>query len=434
MIQTELRYGESRKPFTYDPEQFVVLGHHGDRPALADIDIGDALDKPLGSLRIEEIAAPDETVLIVVPDATRQTGAGQIVNLLVRRLIAAGTLPFNISVIFATGIHRAVTPQEKSDILTPFIFQRIKTLDHSARDLAANVRCGETSDGIPVELNRALLEHDHIFTVGGVGFHYFAGFTGGRKLICPGLASARTISATHRLAFDFDKKTRAEGCGPGLLEGNPVHEAFIDAASKIKVAFSVNSIVNTAGEVTDIFCGDLILSHHAACQNYASSRTFAAAEKYDVVIADCGGSPYDINVIQAQKSLDAAARICKPGGTLILAAECIDGMGRNDFLKWFDAADSRELAERLSENYQVNGQTAWNVLGIAERFNVRLITELDDETCRKMRSTKFGSVADALADIPSNARGAIIHSASGNLFLDGEQKNKGRFVQQPLTK
>ncbi len=422
MIQTQLKYGRSEIPFTYDPERFVVLGNDGDAPGLADIDIGNALDMPLGSPLIEEIVGPDETVLIVVPDATRQTAAGQIVNLLVRRLIAAGTLPFNISIIFATGIHRAVTPQEKSEILTPFIFQRIKTLDHSARDLARTVRCGETSGGVPLELNRALLEHDHIFTIGSIGFHYFAGFTGGRKLICPGLASARTISATHRLAFDLDKKTRAEGCSPGRLAGNPVHEAFVEAASKVNVSFSINAIVNKAGEAAKIFCGDPIIAHEAACEHFASARTFPIRERYDVVIADCGGFPYDINVIQAQKSLDAAARLCKPGGTLILAAECADGTGRDDFLKWFDAADSRELADRLAESYQVNGQTAWNILRTAESFDVRIITELDDAACRKMSLTRFGSAEDSLADVPPDAKGAIVRSASGNLFLNSGQE------------
>ncbi|MBX3289054.1 MAG: nickel-dependent lactate racemase [Acidobacteria bacterium] len=422
MIQTQLKYGRSEIPFTYDPERFAVLGHDSDAPGLADIEVGNALDMPLGSPRIEDIVGTDETVLIVVPDATRRTAAGQIVNLLVRRLIAAGTLPFNISIIFATGIHRAVTPQEKSEILTPFIFQRIKTLDHSARDLARTVRCGETSAGLPVELNRALLEHDHIFTVGGIGFHYFAGFTGGRKLICPGLASARTISATHRLAFDFDKKTRAEGCSPGRLAGNPVHEAFVEAASKVNVAFSINTIVNKAGEAAEIFCGDPIIAHEAACEHFASTRTFAIGEKYDVVIADCGGFPYDINVIQAQKSLDAAARLCKPNGTLILAAECADGTGRDDLLKWFDAADSRELTDRLAENYQVNGQTAWNILRTAKSFDVRIITELDDAACRKMRLTKFRSVTDSLADVASDAKGAIIRSAAGHLFVNSGQE------------
>ena len=123
-----------------------------------------------------------------------------------------------------------MTDDEKAAILTPFIAQRIKTIDHGPRDLARLARLGETSGAIAVELNRALLEYDRVITVGGVSFHYFAGFTGGRKLICPGLASAGTISRTHKLAFDCATFSRTEGVGPGVLDGNVVHEAFEEAA------------------------------------------------------------------------------------------------------------------------------------------------------------------------------------------------------------
>ena len=266
---------------------------------------------------------PGETVLFVVPDATRRTACGQVINLLVRRLIANGTAPHEMSVIFSTGIHRAVTEDEKREILTPFIAQRIKALDHNPRDLMQIMRMGETSGGIAVELNRALTEHDHIVLVGGVTFHYFAGFTGGRKLVCPGLASAKTISATHKLAFDCERKTRREGVGTGLLDGNAVHEAFVEAASVIKPSFCVTTVVNDSGEAVDLFCGDWITSHRAACDAYAEKNTIMINEKRDVVFVSCGGSPYDINMIQAHKALEAASHACNEGvGTIILLAEC----------------------------------------------------------------------------------------------------------------
>ena len=420
MSSLSLRYGRSSIPLD-DSERFTVLGYNADLPGLSDNEVGAAFDDPIGTEAVEELVSDGGSVLIVVPDAMRRTAAGQIVNLLVRRLIAAGIMPFDISVIFATGIHRQVTEKEKKDIVTPFIFQRVKAIDHSARDIAAMVRLGETSGGIPIELNRALLEHDHVITIGGVGFHYFAGFTGGRKLICPGLASARTISATHRLAFDMETRSRADGSGPGMLSGNPVHLAFLEAASKIKVDLSVNTIVNRSGDATAVFCGDPLLAHETACKAYAEARTFEIDEKYDLVVADCGGFPYDINIIQAQKSLDAATKACRPGGTIVLAVACSDGLGRDDLLKWFEASDSNGIADMLAENYQVNGQTAWNILKAAEMFDVRIITGLDEEICKKMRLKKAVSLRDALADTTPDMRAALIPSAAGNLFLS---KNK----------
>ena len=384
----ELKYGRGTVPFEYSPDQFELLGQADHRRALSDAEIGDRLDHPIDSPPIEDMINPGQSVLIVVPDATRQTASGQIVNLVVRRLIAAGIAPFDIRIIFATGIHRKVTTEEREFIITPFINQRIKTLDHDARDLARLVRLGETSGGIPVELNRALIEHDHVILVGGISFHYFAGFAGGRKLVCPGLASSRTVSQSHKLAFDCDTMSRRAGVDTGLLDGNAVHEAFVEAVSKIAPPFAISTIVNDQGEAVDVYCGDWQTSHRAACKQYASDNSVAIDEPRDLVIASCGGYPYDINMIQAQKSLDAASRACKPGGTIVLLAECADGTGRADFLDWFNA-DSREtLAAKLCEKYQVNGQTAWSLLQKAERHRVEIVSSMDEETTKKMRLHK----------------------------------------------
>ena len=392
MAQINLRYGKSDATFEYDPKYFDVLGDFEPSVALSDVEIGAKFDAPIGSRTLEEIVQPNETVLIVVPDATRKTAAGQIVNLLIRRLISNGTMPFEISIIFATGIHRRVTDEEKREILTPFIVQRVKILDHSARDLAQIINLGETSGGIPIELNRALTEFDHTITVGGISFHYFAGFTGGRKLICPGLAGSRTISATHKLAFDCETKTRRENVGAGILQNNPVHEAFVETAAKINPSFAVSTIVNENGEAAEVFCGGWIASHEAGCEFYAEKNTVKISEKRNFVIASCGGFPFDANLIQAHKTLDAASKICEIGGTIILLAECADGLGRSDFINWFEAENSMKLAEKLCQNYQVNGQTAWSLLEKAEKYNVQIITSLDETNTRKMRLQKINRI------------------------------------------
>lgn len=392
----------------YDENRFDILGNEKQITSLSDADVGVKLDNPINSKPLEDIIKQGESVLIVVPDATRQTASGQIVNLLVRRLIANGTMPFDIRIIFATGIHRHVTEAEKEIILTPFIVQRIKTLNHNARDLAQIVRLGETDDNIPVELNRALIEHDHIIIIGGITFHYFAGFTGGRKLICPGLAGSRTISETHRLAFDCDIKSRRDGVDTGILDGNAVHEAFMKVVEKLPPTFSVNTIVNESGEAIDMFCGDWITAHRAACESYASQNTIEVAEKRDLVIASCGGFPHDINMIQAHKALDIASRVCTDGGRIILLAECADGLGRKDFLSWFEAENSDALAEKLCTNYQVNGQTAWNLLRQAERFDVQIITSLSEAETRPMHLQKARSLNETLSGIDKNAKGYIL--------------------------
>jgi len=389
MPEIHLKYGHSAIPVEYDESRFAVLRTGEDSRALNDVELGAKLDSPIGSKTLDEIVKDGETVLFVVPDATRRTACGQVINLLVRRLIANGTAPHEMAVIFATGIHRAATEEEKHEILTPFIAQRIKTLDHNPRDLMHIMRVGETAVGITVELNRALTEYDHVVLIGGASFHYFAGFTGGRKLICPGLASAKTISATHKLAFDCEKHDRRAGVGTGLLDSNPVHEAFVDAASFARPAFAITTIVNDEGDAIDLYCGDWLASHRAACDAYAGRNTIRIPEKRDLVIVSCGGWPYDINMIQAHKALEAASQACNDGGTIVLLAECSEGLGHNDFLNWFFSADSPELAKLLCESYQVNGQTAWSLLRKAERFRVEILTELGENETHLLRMQKI---------------------------------------------
>ena len=406
MKQIDLKSGRSVITLKYDETAVEVLGGGPSREPLSDAQSGKWFDRPIGSPSVEDLINAGDSVLIVVPDATRQTACGQMVNLVVRRLISNGTAAHDIKIIFATGIHRQVTESEKLEILTPFISQRINTINHDPRDLARIVRLGETSSGIPIELDRALKDFDKVITIGGVAFHYFAGFTGGRKLICPGLASARTISETHKLAFDCSSRSRRNGVGSGLLDGNAVHEAFIEAVSRLAPTFSINTIVNEAGEAVGLYCGDWSESHRAACEAYSEDHTIAIKEKRDLVIVSCGGFPHDIDLIQAHKSLEAASEACQDGGTIVFLAECEDGLGRSDLMKWFDAGNSDALASALCEKYQVNGQTAWSLLKKAERFDIRMITNLSELELAKTCITKLDS--DRLSTLVSGRSGYIM--------------------------
>ncbi|MFN6964716.1 MAG: nickel-dependent lactate racemase [Pyrinomonadaceae bacterium] len=404
-----LKYGRDSIELGFDPDRFEILrSAGGDRPPVSDVRLGEMLDRPVDSPPLEEIVGRGESVLLVVPDATRQTAAGQVVNLVVRRLIANGTQPHEIAIIFATGIHRRVTEAERAEILTPFIAQRIKTFDHAASMAITNFRFGETSGGIPVELDWRLSEFDHVVPVGGAAFHYFAGFTGGRKLICPGLASERTIAETHKLAFDCRQMRRSDGVGPALLDGNPVHEAFVEAAAFAEPSFCITTIVDEAGRATDLFCGDWITSHRAACDEFAARHTVEIEEGRDLVIASCGGWPHDINLIQAHKTLEAASRACRDGGTIVLLAKCEDGLGRADFIDWFDAGDSQRLAVWLCENYQVNGQTAWSLMRKAEKFDVRIVTSLPPEVASRTKMTPYPDLDSALAGVKTRTAGFIL--------------------------
>lgn len=410
----ELLYGQSSVKFTHDTDRFSLISEREtSETPLTDLEIGAALEAPIGSPPLDEIVDNDDSVLIVVSDATRATASAQVVNLLVRRLVQIGVSPARMAVIFATGIHRAVSEQEKVELLTPFIVQRLKILEHDAYDKAKLMSFGTTASGVEVELSSALREYSRVIVIGGINFHYFAGFTGGRKSICPGLASAKTIEATHMLALDFETGGRKAGVGTGLLDGNAVHEECERVAQLVEPAFGINTIVGEQKRAMKLFCGDWRLAHRAACEHYLECRSVSLPAKRELVIASCGGFPYDINLIQAHKALEMASYACTDGGTIVLLAECRDGLGRPDFMKWFESADSRALAARLRDEYEVNGQTAWSLLTKAERFRVCLISQLPDEQVRRMRLVPARSLEEALAGAEHGAgfivpRGAAV--------------------------
>jgi nickel-dependent lactate racemase len=409
MPNIQLGYGRGTLASEFEGGRFEVLERDSpEERALTDAEVGAAIDDPIDSQPLEEIISPGESVLVVVSDATRATGSAQVVNLLVRRLIALGVAPYDLRIIFATGIHRPVTREEKAELLTPFIVQRVRTLAHDAAAESQHVSYGVTERGTPVELNRALFEHSHVILTGSVGFHYFAGFTGGRKSVCPGLASKRTIEATHLQALDFELGGRRAGVGPGRLDGNAVHEECERIAAEAAPSFLINTVTDARGRVARVYAGDWRGAHRLACAEYADSHTVKIKEKRRVVVVSAGGAPFDLNLVQAHKALETASYACAEGGHIVLVAECADGLGRADFLKWFDSQDSRALEARLRDAYEVNGQTAWSLLTKAERFRVQLVSNLPEEEVRHMRMTPARTLEEALARIDSDTAGYVL--------------------------
>ena len=408
MSEIQLGYGGAPRAFTFDDSRFQVLETDpANEKPLTDVEIGTAFSETIESPSLDDLFSAGDSILIVVSDATRATGSAQVINLLVRRLIQSGISPSDIAIIFATGIHRRVTEAEQGQLLTPFIAQRVRILHHDAYDSAAMVSLGVTNGGAPVEVNRALKDFSQVIITSAIGFHYFAGFNGGRKSICPGLASARTIEATHMLALDFETGGRRAGVGTGMLDGNAVNEECERIAALLEPRFSVNAVVDSRGRVVHIHAGHWRAAHRAGCEEYLATHSVGIAERRDLVVVSCGGSPWDINLIQAHKALEMAAQAVNEGGTIVLLAECEEGLGRADFLKWFEEASSRALAARLRESYEVNGQTAWSLLSKAERHRIFLISELPDGEVRRMHMIPAHSLDQVVNDI-DNTKGFIL--------------------------
>ena len=376
---------------------------------LSDIELNHALDAPIGTPPLEKIIRPSERVVIVVSDITRSAGVHRIAPLIVERLNRHGLTDEQISVLVGGGTHRAPTNAEIRSILGPDLPQRIAVYAHDANGPSSHAEMGDTSRGTRVLLNRRLVETDHVIVLGAISYHYIAGFSGGRKGILPGCGAESSIKSSHLLSFDLDTLEKRASIVSGRLGGNPVHEDMTEACAMLDPSFLVNTVIGADGEVVAVYAGHWREAHRQGCDEYGDAHSAPASEKRPLVIVSAGGAPRDINLIQSHKAMEHASTVLEDGGTMIALAECVDGLGRDDFLSWFAPGGSRATARMLVEDYHIYGQTAWGLRRKAERFRMLLVSSLDPSIVRHMGLEPQPSLEAALAEV-SNERGYIIPS------------------------
>lgn len=340
---------------------------------------------------IEEVIESSNKSLIILPDITRKSGAEIFLTYLLN-VFEQYNKDFNI--IFAIGTHRNLTIEEKKQILTEDLFNKYhhKIIDHNPDDLDNHFYFGKTRNNTPILINNAYTKADTIIPIGSVSYHYFCGFGGGRKLIIPGIASRKTALHNHKLVLDETNRCKNIYATTGNLKNNPVHSDIVEAvmiARRGKTFFSINTILNDENKIIDLTCGDLFTSHIEACERLKQYTTIEVEKKYENLIVSAGGFPKDINMVQAQKSIDRITNIVKDGGNIFFFAECIDGYGNDYFRDFFDISTSKEMFEILLQDYQINRQTAYNLKSITERFNCYLYSNFSEEDTSRMGFRKL---------------------------------------------
>ncbi|MBT1071991.1 nickel-dependent lactate racemase [Pelotalea chapellei] len=339
---------------------------------------------------------PGEKVVIVTSDITRYTGSEIYLPLLVERLNRQGIPDKDIQVLIALGIHRSQTSHEHEKILGP-LYGRVKVIDHDCDDPRNLVVLGKTGNGIEVSINRRAVEADRLILTGVIGFHYFAGFGGGRKSVMPGIASRQACMASH---FAVLNPLPGSGKNPlattGTLENNPVHHAMLEACAMAKPAFIFNTVLSLDKRIIAAYAGHWQTAHEAGCRFYQKHFAYPVDSKADMVIVSCGGFPKDINFIQAHKSMEYASQALCDGGVMILLAECRDGFGNETFFNWFQHKRLDEFEAALRACYEINGQTAYSTLQKAQRFKVILVSRLSSHQVESMGMMPATSLDEAL--------------------------------------
>lgn len=393
-MKISLKYGSKTLPLDLQA-QILTAGTPRELPDPKE-EICRALANPIASPALAQIIKPGEHVVIVTSDITRYTGSEIYLPLLVAELNRCGIADSKIEIIIALGIHRKQTTDEHRKILGA-VYGRIAVHDHECDDPAQLVDLGCTSSGLPVQINRRLMAADRVIVTGTIGLHYFAGYGGGRKSLVPGVASRTTCMATHFAIFNPPEEGgRNPQARTANLEGNPVHQAILEAAKMVKTDFILNTVLTADKNIAKVYCGDLERAHLAGCKLAQKLYTTPLQRAADLAIVSCGGSPKDINFIQAHKALDYGVQAVKPGGTVILLAACPDGFGNATFFDWFNYEDLDVFEKALRSRYEINGQTALSTLSKARTWRIILISDFSREQTEKMGMEKSESLDEAL--------------------------------------
>jgi nickel-dependent lactate racemase len=400
MVDVWLPYGKTDVCVRVPARNLLGSIQPKEQPGVADAkaEVEIALKEPIGSKRLSEIAKAEHKVAIVVDDATRQAPSDIMLLPVLAELNAAGVRDENVTVIFGCGTHRAVTSEEANRLLSEEVLKRVKTVSHDckAQDL---VYVGTTkTHGNKVYLNRAFAEADVKVLVGDVGFHYYAGYGGGRKSVLPAVSGEETIKHNHALLLNANART-------GVLTGNPVHEDMTEAARMAKVDFIVNVVANSKCEIVKAFAGDLEQAFLEAVKAVDAMYRVTVDRRADIVVVSPGGCPADINLFQAYKALDNALEVVKRGGVVILVAECPEGHGNQVFYDWMVRFGELKAVEReIKRNFVLGGHKAYYLLKALQNHLIILVSSLPDYYAVNVFKLKTaGAVNDALAEALKSA-------------------------------
>jgi lactate racemase len=348
---------------------------------------------PVGSKRLSEIAKAECKVAIVVDDATRKAPNELMLLPVLAELNLAGVRDENITIIFGCGTHRAVKPEEATSILGAEVTKRIKAVSHDCRaqDL---VNIGTTkTHGNKVYVNHIFAEADVRVLLGDVGFHYYAGFGGGRKSVLPAVSGEETIKHNHSMLLHANARS-------GNLAENPVHQDMTEGARLAKVDFIVNTVENKKGEIVKAFAGDLEQAFAEAVKLVDEMFRITVERRADILVVSAGGYPADINLYQAYKALDNSLDAIKRGGVIILVAECPEGHGNQVFYDWMSRlGDLKTVEHEIKRNFVMGGHKAYYLLKALQNHQIILVSSMPDYYATSIFKLKTArAVNDALTE------------------------------------
>lgn len=355
VMKTTLLYGENNIQIDV-PDQSVIIEPRNLNGIKDDLEaIREALRNPIGCPPLKEMVKATDTVAIVISDITRPTPNHKLVPELIKEL---KHVPLeNFVIINGTGTHRDQTREEFVQMLGEWVVDNIRIINNRCHDKDSLVNLGKSKFGCDVYLNKEYVEADFRIVTGFIEPHFFAGFSGGPKGIMPGIAGIETILTFHNAKMIGDPRSTW-----GNMDDNPLQEMTREINRMCKPDFMLNVTLNKEKEITQIFAGELFKAHEIGCEFVKEHSMVQCEERFDVVITSNSGYPLDQNLYQAVKGMSAAQKIVKKGGSIIVAAECSDGLPDfGNYSKIFGLASRpQELLEIINDpKFEMHDQ--WQV-------------------------------------------------------------------------
>lgn len=347
-------------------------------PPAHDGEIDRALDSPFGA-GLEDLSG--RSAAVIVSDITRPSPSHRILPPLVRRLRGIGVN--DIKIVFALGTHRRMTDAEIRHLLRGCV-----RLPHFQHDTSRCVHLGETGRGTPVEIFDLVESSDLVIGTGNIEYHYYAGYSGGAKALLPGVSSERSIHHNHMMMRE--PKARS-----GFLD-SPVRKDMEEAADIAGLDLILNVVLNSRKEIVSAVAGDYIKAHRAGAA-VVDRMYLREVKPADIVITCAGGRPKDINLYQAVKALENAKGAAAPGGTIILLAECAEGLGDRVFERWArECSTPEECVERFAREYEFGGHKAAYIAELALRNNLVLVSSMPRDVAEMCFFKPMRSIEEAL--------------------------------------
>ena len=391
-------YGKERLEYDFSGENFLgtltsALSEYRREADGVEL-VRRALDNPIGTERLSALAIGKKRVVIIASDHTRPVPSKIIIPEMLRE-IRTGAPNSEITILIATGCHRETTREELIAKFGEDIVNNERIVVHDSTDEASLVHIGTLPSGGALKINRLAAECDLLVSEGFIEPHFFAGFSGGRKSVLPGVAAKESVLANHCSEFIAHPNART-----GVLEGNPIHRDMLWAAKAAGLAFIVNVVINEEKETVFAVAGDCEAAHLSGCE-FLLGLCRARAIPSDIVITTNGGYPLDQNAYQSVKGMTAAEQTVNKGGVIIMLARANDGHGGEEFYK--------QLSEEPDINKTMNvflsrsrGETVpdqWQTqifLRVLMRATVIFVSEMDDDTVKGLHMIPAHSIEEAL--------------------------------------